>query len=147
MRYRDRLRVWESGYGRSHGWDLELDGRPVAFMDEPHWEEMFWVSYRLTPTTDDAALAAELLSESFWKTDDWSRLVFRSRATGLAAEFPFPSGQPFVAPGRVNMRALYVPIGPPMPFDWPVLLVRRLLRRLRRASRDRAAVRAHPRSD
>ena len=126
--------MWESGYGRSDGWDLELDGKSVAFMDEPQWEEMFWMSYRLTPTTDDPALKERLMSESFWKSDDWSKLAFRSRATGLVAENAFPAGQPFVGPQRVNMRALYVAIGGPLPWDWIVLKVRSLLRRSRRAS-------------
>ncbi|HEV2292467.1 MAG TPA: hypothetical protein VGR35_01345 [Tepidisphaeraceae bacterium] len=136
MKYRDRLRVWESGYGRSDGWDVELDGKPVAFMDEPQWEEMFWVSYRLTPTTDDPSLKERLLSESFWgaNSDEWSKLVFRSRATGLVAENAFPSIKPFVGPQRVNMRALYIAIGHPFPWDWIVLKVRSLMRRSARAS-------------
>lgn len=88
-------------------------------MDEPQWEEMFWVSYRLTPTTDDPVLKERLLSESFWgaKSDEWSKLVFRSRATSLVAEKAFPSIQAFVGPQRVNMRALYVAIGAPLPWD------------------------------
>lgn len=134
MKYRDRLRVWESGCGRSDGWDLELDGTPVAFMDEPRWEEMFWVSYRLTATTDDPALKQRLMSRSFWEGDEPSKLVFRSRATGLVAEHAFPAARPFVGPQRVNLRALYVAIRGPLPWDWIVLKVRSLLRRLRRAS-------------
>ena len=102
-----RERLAETNHGRSEGWDLELAGRVVAHLDEPQWEDMFWVSYRITPTTDDADLAVRLLSEGFWRGDDWTHLVFRSRILGLAAD-PFPSIEPLVAPARVNMRALYI---------------------------------------
>jgi hypothetical protein len=120
MRYRDRLRVWESDWGRSDGWDL-VDGRVVAVMDEPRWEDMFWMSYRVTPMTDDPALAAALTSEDFWTAGDYDKLVFRSRATGLVAEHAVPSGRPLVGPQRVNMRALYIPIGHPLPWDRIIL--------------------------
>lgn len=128
MSYRDRLRVWESDYGRCDGWDVVLDGTPVAFVDEPRWEEMFWVSYRLTVTMDDPALRERILSESFW-TNEWPNLTFRSRATGRVVKKAFPSCRPFVEPGRLMMRGLYVAIGRPLPWDWVVLKVRSLRRR------------------
>lgn len=128
MKYRDRLRIWESDYGRSDGWDVEIGGAHVAFLDEPRWEEMFWVSYRLTPTTADPALRARILSESFW-TNEWPTLAFRSRATGWVVNKAFPSLQPFVEPGRLMMRGLYVAIGRPLPWDWVVLRARSLWRR------------------
>ncbi len=134
LRYRDYLRVWETGYGRSDGWDVEQDGRAIAFLDEPRFEDMFWISYRLTPTAADVALRERLLTEAFWKGDPSSDLVFRSRATGLVAEHAFPAGQPFVAPARLNMRALYIAVRHPLPWDWIVLSVRRLMRRSRRVS-------------
>lgn len=102
-----RERLAETDHGCSEGWDLELDGRVVGHLDEACWEDMFWISYRITPTTDDAELAARLLTEGFWR-EDWRHLTFRSRALGLAAEHPFPSIEPLVAPARVNMRALYI---------------------------------------
>jgi hypothetical protein len=43
-----------------------------------------------------------------------------SRATGLVAENAFPAGQPSAGPQRVNMRALYVAIGGPLPWHWIV---------------------------
>ena len=130
MGYRDRLRVWESDYGRSEGWDLELDGRVVARMDEPRFEDMFWMSYRVTPVTDDPALAERVLTEAFWKGGEPLDLVYR-RATGLVAEHPVPSTRPLVGPSRVNMRGLYVDIRDPRPWESLVLLVRRLLHRSR----------------
>lgn len=103
---RQQLRATD--FGRSKGWNLELEGHVVAHLDEPRWEDMFWVSYRLTPTTDDEALAAELLSTAFWMGPRWERMIFRSCALGVAAPHPLPAIQPFVAPGRLNVRALYL---------------------------------------
>jgi hypothetical protein len=127
MKYLDRLRVWESNYGRSLGWDLELDGRVVGLMDEPRPEDMFWVSYRVRCTVDDVALSRRLLSEEFWKGDGYTELVFRSRATGLVAEQPFPATGGFVEPHRVSMRALYIGIPEPAPWDRVVLKLRSLV--------------------
>ena len=117
MRYRDRLRVWESNYGRSQGWDLELDGRPVAFMDEPRGK-MFC---RL-PSDHHDRRSRPRRRARFRILLERGRLVapgLPHRATGLAADCAFPSGQPFAAPGRVTMCALYIAIGPPMPSTGP----------------------------
>ena len=108
MKYRDQLCVWESNYGRSLGWDIELDGRVVGLLDEAHHEDMFWTSYRISSTTDDQELSTRLLSNEFWKGDGFAKLVFRSRALGLCAENAFPAVDVFVASQRVSMRALYI---------------------------------------
>lgn len=91
--------------GRSDGWDVLIDGRPVAFLDRPHFEEMFWFSWRITPVTDDIELAGRLLSEQFW-TENYSRWNFRSRSSGRVAKHAFPASR-FVAPGRVLLRRIY----------------------------------------
>lgn len=122
-------RLRETADGRSEGWDLELEGRVVARLDEPCREDMFWVSYRITPETDDPALAAELLSEAFWRGEGWSRVTYRSRALGVAATYVFPATRPFVAPARLNLRGLYrTREDDPSP-GWLARLSRRLLRR------------------
>ena len=104
----DRVLLEQTNHGRSEGWDVELDGRVIAYLDEPQWEDMFWVSYRITPVTDDAALAAQLLSEEFWRGEGWQSVRFRSRAVGLIAPNAFPAVGPLLAPARVNMRGLYL---------------------------------------
>lgn len=104
----DERRLRATDHGRSEGWDVELDGRVVAFLDEPCFEDMFWISYRLTPTTDDPALAALLLSEDFWRRSPRPGLRYRSRALGLFAPHAFHAIDPFVEPGRLNMRGLYL---------------------------------------
>jgi hypothetical protein len=135
VKYRDLLRVWESDWGCSDGWNVELNGEVVAMMDEPRGEDMFWVSYHVTPTTLDPLLAPRLVSEEFWKDDDnWPKLTFRSRATGFVAENAMPSIQPIVGRNRVNMRGLYISIRHPLPWDWLLLRIRRMLRRRSRSS-------------
>lgn len=99
-------RLRETDHGRSEGWDVSLDGEVVALLDEPAYEEMFWVSYRIVPCTHDPELAARLLSDEYWSRH-FQDLCFRSRALGLAASHAFPARE-FVAPGRVNMRGLYL---------------------------------------
>jgi hypothetical protein len=127
-RYRDQLRIWESDYGRSLGWEIEWDGRVVGLLDEPRQEDMFWTSYRVTSTTDDPALSALLLSEDFWKGDGFTRLIFRSRALGLPAENTFPASGGFIGPRRVSMRALHVRSRDPAPWDCLLLKIRTILR-------------------
>ena len=118
MKYRDRLLVWESDYGRSEGWDLELDGRIVAF----------WDSYCLRATTDDPVLKERVLSEEFWKGDDcFLKLVYRSRATGFVAEHPLPA-RGFTQLERISIRGLYISVGDPAPWDWIVLYARSFVR-------------------
>lgn len=97
-----------TGYGRSLGWVVELEGRVVAVLDSPLREDMFWVSYAITPTTDDTRLAEALRSEVFWQGSGWTRLRFRSQALGLVAANVFPASRPFVGPGRINLRGLYL---------------------------------------
>lgn len=104
----NRRRLEDTNYGRSQGWDLELGGVVVAHLDDPRFEDMFWFSYTLVPLTSDPALAELLLSDAFWRGHGWHGLVFRSRALGIAADAAFPALTPFVAPGRLMMRGLYI---------------------------------------
>ncbi len=134
MKYGDRLRVWETQYGGSLGWDIELDGRVVGLLDEPRNEDMFWVSYRVSCTVDDVELSDRLVSEEFWVGDGFTELVFRSRATGLTVKDAFPA-HGFIGPRRVAMRHLYIDIRRPAPWDWVVLKIRKLIRARRADSR------------
>jgi len=124
MTYRERLLAWESNFGRTAGWDVELDGRKIVFLDDPKWEEMFWHSYRATAT--DPVAVGRLQDEAFWYEGDAERFVYRSRATGTVAPLAFPG--PIIAPDRVMMRALYINAGIRLPWDFVTLYVRKLLR-------------------
>lgn len=122
MRYRDLLHAWEK-CGTSDNWNVELDGKVVAILAEPQYEDQFWTSYRVIPMTDDPDLKEQLCSKKFWERE---ALVFRCCATELIAANAIPTW--LVDSNRLNMRALYVSVRPPMPWDLIVLLVRRLLR-------------------
>ncbi|MCY1058902.1 hypothetical protein OV142_27735 [Nannocystis sp. SCPEA4] len=104
---RRRRRLEATDYGRSEGWDVVLADRVVAYLDDPRFEDMFWISYRVTPLTDDAELAARLLTPAYWRSDEGRTLTFRSRALGVFAPNAFAS-LGMDEPGRVAMRALYI---------------------------------------
>lgn len=125
MRYGELLDIWESGYGRLGGWIVHLDGEPVGVLDDPAWEDMFWVSYRLQITTDDPSLAAEMATHAWWIEGPGVHAVYHS-AAGLAIE-PIDHalvGTEPVGPSRLNMRGLYATVRPPGWVDQPALLWR-----------------------
>ena len=94
-------------YGRSEGWDVVLDERAIAYLSDPRFEDMFWISYRVTPLTDDPELAARLVTSDFWRRAHADRLRYRSRALGVFAPHAFPAiGEH--EPGRARMRGLYL---------------------------------------
>lgn len=84
-----------------------LDDRVVAYLSEPRFEDMFWISYRVTPLTDEPELAARLSEPEFWRSAEPDGFGYRSRALGLFAPLARPSiGEH--EPGRVTMRGLYI---------------------------------------
>lgn len=100
-------RLKSTDYGRSGGWDVMLDERVIAYLSDPRFEDMFWISYRVTPLTDDPELAARLMTSDFWRRGRADRLRYRSRALGVFAPHAFPAiGEH--EPGRVTMRGLYL---------------------------------------
>jgi hypothetical protein len=123
--YQRRLRIWETDYGRNAGWFIERRGEIIAVLTEPRWEDMFWDSYRIDITTEDSELRSLLQTEIFWTKPEGEQLVWRSREFGEVAEFAFPGGEPFPEPGRLIMRALYLRIGEPRPWDRLVLWFRK----------------------
>jgi hypothetical protein len=132
--YRRKLRIWESNYGDNAGWVIERKGVPIAVLTEPRFEDMFWVSYRMEITTKDVELSGRMLTKEFWLKAESEGIAWRSRAIGELAPFAFPALSPFPEPGRLMMRALYLPIPGPKPWDHVVLLVRRWLKRTPNAS-------------
>jgi hypothetical protein len=124
-RYSRRLRIWETNYGRDAGWVLERDGRPIAILTGPRFEEMFWDSYRIEPVGDDPEERRQVLTNAFWDADKWLALVWRSREFEELPLAPFPAIRPIREPGRVTVRALYIPLQAPRPWDQLVLWARR----------------------
>jgi hypothetical protein len=95
-----RLGILASDYGRREGWWVEYEGRRLASLTEPRYEDMFWVSYRMEPVTDDAEERARLLNDKDW----WLACVFvyRSKTFGEVVPWAFAAGHTFPKPGRVT---------------------------------------------
>ena len=106
-----RLHLFETNYGRSDGWQVERDGRVMALLVEPQFEEMFWDSYRVEVQVDDPEERRRILKEPGW----WLQpgLVFRGRTVGAVASGAFPAGQVFMDSGRILMRGLHFLVEPP----------------------------------
>lgn len=93
----------ESDYGRTGGWYVEHNGRRIAFLSDPQFEDMFWVSYAIEPLTEDEEERRQLLEcEAFWLTE----FTYRSKQFDEIAPHAFPALKPFPRPGRISMRAL-----------------------------------------
>lgn len=109
MRRRDRLRIFEGGYGRDFGWFVEQDGATVAVLVDPYWEDMFWHSYRVEPV-EGAALPEVVFAASYWHEGG---LVFRNRFSREVARNAFAGGEtPTRERPRVWMRGLYSSLRP-----------------------------------
>jgi hypothetical protein len=119
-----RLRIIESSYGRLHGWDLEYHGVRIAVLTEPRWVEMFWVAYRIEPTSNEPEMREMLCSDRFWAECNY---VFRNRGfPDEVVDRAFGNRGP--QKDEVTIRALYLIIKEPT--RWESL---RCFRRLRRA--------------
>lgn len=100
-----RLRVAEGVHCRT-GWQVEMetDRRPLVFLTDPQWDDMFWVSYAYTAASDMPAERAALDTTEFWTRDD---LLYRSRDIDLIAPYAFAAlGGP--SSGRISIRGLYL---------------------------------------
>lgn len=122
MKRSERLRMFESNYGRDFGWFVEKHGARVAALVEPQREDQFWHSYRVEPVDGDG-LPEAVFAIEFWRAGD---LAFRNRATGEIVRDAFAGGTiPTRERPRVAMRGLYSRI-------MPTLLDRIILRFRRR---------------
>ena len=123
--YSQRLRIWETNYGRDAGWILERDGKAIATLSDCQYEDMFWDSYRIEPITDDPDTRKLILSEAFWVGSEWIGLTWRNRELEMLPVAPFPAGSPIRKSGRVVVRGLHISIAGPRWWDRVVLWVRR----------------------
>jgi hypothetical protein len=130
-RYARRLRIWETNYGRDCGWVIERQGKAIAILTEPRWEEMFWDSYRMEIVAGDGELRAQMLTKEFWARAESEGLLWRNREFAEIAEYAFPALSPFPEPGRLMTRGLSLAIGDPYPWDRIVLWMRSWFRRWR----------------
>ena len=131
-RYRRWLLVVETG----GGWLVERDGRTVALLTEPRMVEMFWLSWRIEPLTDDAAERAALFSPGYWDVSLLPCTVFRSREFSVVSNTGFWAGDEPLRDGRLVMRGLHQPIREPWLIDRLVLWFRRFSARGQRRSKN-----------
>ncbi len=123
--YRRRLRIWETDYGRNAGWTVERRGEVIAILSEPRSEDMFWDSYRLEIVSEDPELRSRMFTREFWANAASDNVVWRNREFGEIAAFAFPALSPFLEPGRLLMRGLYISLASPKPWDHLALWIRR----------------------
>ena len=117
-RYRQRLRIWDSNYGRRRGWIVERDGRPVAELRDWRFWDMFWDSYQVVSLDDQ--LMPSPLEKEFWIGEHAERLRYRDQEFGFYAANPHPGGGTFIEPCRLIFRWLYVPVRGKEPWDWVI---------------------------
>ena len=121
-----RLRIIESSYGREHGWYLEHQGVCIAVLSEPKWVDMFWVKYRIEPTSDTLTFCELLRTDQFWTSCDY---VFRNRVFhDEVVDQAFGNHGPLE--NEVTVRGLYLTIKEPT--LWEALKCFRRLRRARK---------------
>ncbi|MEM9252810.1 MAG: hypothetical protein AAGB29_10720 [Planctomycetota bacterium] len=123
FKYREKLAIWESNFGRSDGWILEVDGHPTAVLDDNEYYDMFWDSYRVSLLPESKYTLDEVFTMEFWCKRS---LVYRSKATDITTrQAVISSGEAFPKPGRVVLRGLYISIGMPNVIDQCALAWRR----------------------
>ena len=116
MQKNRRSRIIETNYGRDCGWYVEVEGRKLAVLTDPQWDDMFWVSYRMEPLTEDAEERALLYTAEFWYC---GKVVYRNREFDdvVSAFVGGPGYGPVAETGRLSMRGLYLMV-PDHPWGW-----------------------------
>jgi hypothetical protein len=108
------------------GWFVEVDGRRVAVLSDVRCqiETPHWLSYVITPLTEDAQEKAQLLALEFWRSD---KPKYRSRKFGVLSSGALVSGiPPCPETQRIIMRGPYIDLDPgPSLVERAVALFRR----------------------
>ena len=130
MLWSKRLRVIERQYCRYSDWYVEVAGRKLARLVDALHEDMFWVSFRIEPLTNEEEGKELLTSGDFWHSP---MPVFRSCEFDDVAPFAYAGGglpdqlsKHIQATGRISMRGLYLEVRG-YPWDWLVLCLKRWL--------------------
>jgi hypothetical protein len=122
----ERLKVFEANYGRDFGWFVERDGRKLAALTDPRFEDMFWVSYAVEPLGETPGERDAVFTKDFWEPPG---LTFRNRVTSEVIPSAFHAGSgPTRDRPRVIMRGLYTSMEPTA-FERVLLWFRRRRRR------------------
>ena len=116
-----RSAIHDTDYGRLAGWYVEEKGRRLALLSDPAYVEMFWVSYSITPLSDDPLEREAVMTDAFWLERD---VVYRSKRFDIRIDHAFSALTP-LSGGRVIMRGLYLVVEPP---SFPERILLRFLR-------------------
>ncbi|NLE03237.1 MAG: hypothetical protein GX638_00340, partial [Crenarchaeota archaeon] len=94
------MELLKSNFGREYGWILELNGHPVAELDDCRHDDMFWYSYRITcRSKDDQAIA---FNSVHWEKNEFK---FVNRITGDRVDQVIAGNAPdYISNGRVLLR-------------------------------------------
>jgi hypothetical protein len=91
-------------------WLVERDGRAVATLTDPQYEDMFWTSYRIEPLADDPDEQAAIVSDEFWLVEFLTRTRYRNQAGGWYGQGWWAATDTgVVRDGRIIMRGLFRP--------------------------------------
>lgn len=127
--YSEKLRIWETNFGRESGWHVVRHGDVIAILSDPQFEEMFWDSYQINIVSTDSELRQVMQTADFWKNAENEGLLWRSCEFGELAVNAFPAITPSLKSGRLLMRGLYLSIGEPRFWDRLILWWRSYFRR------------------
>lgn len=113
MKFLDKLHIWETNYGRDAGWLMSYRGEAVALLTDPQWEDMFWMSYRLTYLPNETVNTQQFYRDEFWNHEACHDATWQNAYFNLAPTHPL-AGRPPQRPGdRISMRGLYLNIPAP----------------------------------
>jgi hypothetical protein len=117
--YRQLVEIWESNFGRDAGWMGLCDGAPAVLLDDCHWADMFWDTYRVEIVTEDPALEREMLAPDYWRGDGWARIVWGNLRFPEVEVLPhsFPAAGGLDEAGRLPMRSLDLNVRGPWPWE------------------------------
>jgi hypothetical protein len=102
--FRRAYQLVHSNFGRESGWNIELHGKIIGELNDPQWDDMFWVSYRIVANCPDEY--ALLNDGALW---DGCKFQVFSKLTGELVDRAIAWGhRPPIHDGRISMRALYL---------------------------------------
>lgn len=118
-----RLRAYESNYGRDYGWYVEWDGKRLAKLVDPKWDDhgQFWHSYCLESLTEDEEEIKRLWSDDFWGQCP----TIRSCEFDEVAVDAIAACNPVMRDGRIMLRGDYIYADGPTLWERLLLLLRR----------------------
>ena len=131
LSYINKLKVWESDYGRQNGWIVEKNSKPVALLTDPEYVDMFWVSYQIELIDQSENLVSQMQTQDFWNEFHSKGFVLRNRTIPSFEKSDMVLVSMHESVGRVSFRSLHIHINSPTIFDGLLLMARSTWSRLK----------------